>query len=277
MNFFSKKICTLGIFAVSAVTVLAQSQEIRCFSHRGGRMEFDENTMTAFQTSYDAGYRGFETDIRMSKDGELFITHDSHLDRTTNGSGAIEERTAAEIKQLLTKKGHKMLTLDELLTWLKGKKGLYVEFELKTKPEELYPEGRLQEYCDKVYKKVMAIKPADATFLFTSGDYRGLRYLQQKHPGVGLLLISSKPCCSETIDLCLAMGIKRMGCKMDGTSRAAVKEAHDKGLIVSLWPGGSVNDFMLGAYLGCDFMCTDIPLEVKKFLAEKAPWINVKY
>lgn len=82
----------------------------------------------------------------------------------------------------------------------------------------------------------MAIKPADAVFVFTSGDYRGLRYLQAKHPGVDLLLITSKPCCDETIDLCKAMGITRMGATMDGTSRKAVKKAHKEGLIVSLWP-----------------------------------------
>ena len=123
----------------------------------------------------------------------------------------------------------------------------------------------------------MAIKPADATFVFTSGDYRGLRYLQAKHPGVDLLLITSKPCNDETIDLCKAMGIKRMGATMDGTSRKAVKKAHKEGLIVSLWPGQSVEDFMLGAYLGCDYMCTDVPITVKNYLAEKAPWIKVKY
>ena len=33
----------------------------------------------------------------------------------------------------------------------------------------------------------------------------------------------------------------------------------------------------LGAYLGCDYMCTDVPIEVKGWLAEKAPWIKVKY
>ena len=52
----------------------AQEQEIRLFSHRGGRMEHDENTLSAFQASYDAGYRGFETDIRMTRDGALVIT-----------------------------------------------------------------------------------------------------------------------------------------------------------------------------------------------------------
>ena len=123
----------------------------------------------------------------------------------------------------------------------------------------------------------MASRPADAEYVFTSSDYRGLRYLQQKYPGVDLLMISSKPCNDETIDLALALGITRIGCTMDGTSRKAVKKAHEKGLTVSLWPGYTTDDFMLGAYLGADFMCTDIPIQLKKFQAEKAPWLNVKY
>ena len=72
---------------LSAVAVEAQQQEIRVFSHRGGRMEFDENTMAAFQASYDAGYRGFEVDIRLTKDGELVVTHDSTLERKWFGQG----------------------------------------------------------------------------------------------------------------------------------------------------------------------------------------------
>jgi glycerophosphoryl diester phosphodiesterase len=267
----------LAACCVATLDVAAQSQEIRLFSHRGGRMEHDENTLSAFQASYDAGYRGFETDVRMTKDGALVITHDSSLDRTTNGSGKVEEKTEAEIRALDTKQGNKMMFLDELLDFLKDKKGLYVEFELKTKPVELYPEERLHAYCDKLYDAVMAVKPADAVFVFTSNDYRGLRYLQAKHPGVDMLLITSKPCSDETIDLCKAMGITRLGCTMDGTSRKAINKAHKEGLIVSLWPGQSVEDFMLGAYLGCDYMCTDKPITVKSYLEKNAPWIKVKY
>ncbi|AWI10124.1 glycerophosphodiester phosphodiesterase [Ereboglobus luteus] len=260
-----------------SLQLFAQDQEIRVFSHRGGRLEHDENTMMAFKASYDAGYRGFETDIRMTKDGELVILHDSTLERTSNGKGAVEEKTAQEIRQLKTKKGNDFLFLDEFLDFLKDKPGLYVEFELKTKPVALYPEARLAEYCDKLYKAVMANKPADAQYLFTSSDYRGLRYLQSKYPGVDLLLITGKPCNDETIALCKALGIKRLGATMNGTSRSSVKKAHKEGLTVSLWPGLTVDDFMLGAYLGCDYMCTDIPLEVKKWAAEKTPWLKVKY
>jgi glycerophosphoryl diester phosphodiesterase len=274
-RFVRNFICAISL--LSASLAYAQKQEIRVFSHRGGRMEFDENTMAAFQASYDAGYRGFEVDIRLTKDGEMVITHDSTLERTTNGTGIVEEKTADELRALLTKKGGKLAFLPELLEWLKDKEGLYVEFEMKTKPEKLYPEERLQAYCDQLYAMVMKDKPADADYVFTSSDYRGLRYLQQKYPGVDLLMISSKPCNDETIDLALALGIKRIGCTMDGTSRKAVKKAHEKGLTVSLWPGYTTDDFMLGAYLGADFMCTDIPIELKKFHAEKAPWLNVKY
>ncbi|NLF86295.1 MAG: glycerophosphodiester phosphodiesterase, partial [Lentisphaerae bacterium] len=46
-------------------------------AHRGGRSEFDENTLSAFQASYAAGLRGFETDVRMCKDGALVIMHDA--------------------------------------------------------------------------------------------------------------------------------------------------------------------------------------------------------
>lgn len=153
---------------MGALQLCAQTQEIRLFSHRGGRMEHDENTIQAFRASYEVGYRGFETDIRMTKDGELVVTHDSSLERTTDGTGIVEEKTKAEILQMRTKKGNKVLFLDELLDFLKDKPGLYVEFEMKTNPTSLYPEERLKQYCDKLYKMVMANKPIDAEYVFTS-------------------------------------------------------------------------------------------------------------
>jgi glycerophosphoryl diester phosphodiesterase len=214
----------------------------------------------------------------MTKDGKLVILHDSNLTRTTDTEGVVEEMTEAQIRKALTKKGNKVMFLDELMDWLDSKGDVtYVEFELKTSPVDLYPEERLREYCDKLYERVMRNKPEGATYLFTSGDYRGLRYLQQKHPGVQMLLITGKPCNDETIALCKAIGIDRLGATMDGTSRSSVKKAHEQGLIVSLWPGQSTADAMLGVYLGADFLCTDIPVEVMKFMKSKAPWVKAVY
>lgn len=273
----AKMAACVAMLAASSSGLLAQEQEIRVFSHRGGRMEHDENTMQAFQASYDAGYRGFETDFHMTKDGVLVVTHDNSLERTTNGSGNVEDKTIAEIRQLSTKQGNKLLTLDELMEFLRDKKGLYVEFEMKTNPQELYPADRLAMFCDKLYATVTAAQPDDALFVFTSGDTRALRYMQQHHPDAQLLLITSKPCCDETIALCKALGIPRLGARMNGTSREAVQKAHKEGLTVSLWPGQSTADFMLGAYLGADYMCTDVPIKLKEWIKDNAPYLNVKY
>lgn len=262
---------------LSAITLFAQTQQIRVFSHRGGRMEHDENTMQAFMASDRAGYTGYETDVRITKDGHMIITHDSNLESTTNGSGAVENKTLAELRALETKKGNKLLTIEELVEFLKDKKGLYVEFEMKTSPETLYPDSILPRYVDLLYSTVMAHKPKDAEYIFTSGDTRPLRYMQQRHPDADLLLIAYAPVNKATIDLCKGLGIRRLGAMMEGTSREAVTEAHRRGLAVSLWPGQSIADFMLGAYLGADYLCTDIPVQQMLWQKKHAPWLDVRY
>ncbi len=271
-----KTILILMTLALSA-GAFAQTQTIRAFSHRGGRMERDENTLMAFQESWDAGYTGFETDIRMTKDGVLYMTHDHTLERTTNGKGIFEEKTSEEIDKLRTKQGNKIMRFDEFCEFLNGKDSLYVEWEFKTKPVELYPQERLEQYVETIYQAVQKIDTKGSQMVFTSSDYRGLRYLQTHHPDAELLLIISKPINDETIAMAKTVGIMTLGCKMEGTSRQAVEKAHKEGITVSLWPGQSVEDFMLGAYLGCDRMCTDVPLTVKEWMTENAPWIKVIY
>lgn len=271
---------TLAVVATLAtsLTANAQDQEIRLFSHRGGRLEHDENTMYAFKKSYEAGYRGYETDIRLTADGKMVFFHDNTLDRCTNHTGPIEALTMKQVEAIKTKGGNPICTLDEFLDFFKDKHNddLYIEFEIKTN-EKLYTQERLEELCDKLYKEVTSKKPEGAVYLFTSSDYRALRYLQQKYKTTDMLLITSKPVNDETIALCKAMGITRLGAKMEGTSRATVKKAKEAGLTVSLWPGQSVEDLMLGAYLGAEYMCTDRPIEYMKFCKEKAPWLKVRY
>lgn len=268
----------VSIFALClAAGAFAQTQTVRAFSHRGGRLERDENTAIAFQESWDAGFTGFETDIRMTKDGVLYLTHDHTLERTTNGSGIFEEKTSAEIDQLLTKKGNKLMKFDDFCDWLEGKDNLYVEFEMKTKPVELYPQERLEKYVEMIYQRVKRINTKNSMLVFTSSDYRGLRYLQMNHPDANLLLIVSKPICDETIALAKTTGIMTLGCKTEGTSREAVKKAKKEGITVSLWPSLSIEDFVLAVYLGADRLCIDVPVAVKEFMQEKMPWVNVVY
>ena len=86
-----KILLSIALIFAAAVTVCAQNQVVRAFSHRGGRMEYDENTLSAFEASRDMGYTGYETDIRMTKDGVLIITQVDTIERTTNGYVKVEE------------------------------------------------------------------------------------------------------------------------------------------------------------------------------------------
>lgn len=78
-----------------------QSKEnIWIVGHRGVRAILPENTMVSFQKAIDLGFNGIETDIHMTTDGQLVLHHDATLERTTNGSGNIEEFSYAELKKL---------------------------------------------------------------------------------------------------------------------------------------------------------------------------------
>ena len=54
--------------------------------HRGGSNIVPENTLHGFQMVLDEGFSHYETDLRMTKDGEIVLHHDETLDRTTNAS-----------------------------------------------------------------------------------------------------------------------------------------------------------------------------------------------
>lgn len=70
------------------------------FAHRGGRALGPENTLAALDIGLDAGADGLEFDLRLSRDGIPVVIHDATLDRTTNATGPVRDRTAAELARV---------------------------------------------------------------------------------------------------------------------------------------------------------------------------------
>lgn len=70
------------------------------FAHRGGALEYPENTLYAFRGGLAAGATGLEMDVHATADGELVVSHDRTVDRTTDGSGAIADLSLAEVRSL---------------------------------------------------------------------------------------------------------------------------------------------------------------------------------
>jgi glycerophosphoryl diester phosphodiesterase len=87
------------------VSVASQFSALRgplplTFAHRGGAGLWPENTLEAFAGAIELGCSHLETDLRMSRDGEIVIMHDAVLDRTTDGTGPVWARTLAELRHL---------------------------------------------------------------------------------------------------------------------------------------------------------------------------------
>lgn len=68
--------------------------------HRGAAGLAPENTLEAFQAAIDLAIDGIEFDVQRSKDGALVVFHDEDLERLTDGTGKLWDRTLDELKAL---------------------------------------------------------------------------------------------------------------------------------------------------------------------------------
>src|SRR5260370_33202589 len=68
--------------------------------HRGAMGHCPENTLASFERGLELGADWIELDVHLSRDGAVVVIHDETLDRTTNGSGLVQEATLCELKQL---------------------------------------------------------------------------------------------------------------------------------------------------------------------------------
>src|SRR5580700_3397358 len=81
----------------------------RVFGHRGSAGTHPENTLESFTAAVAAGVEYLEFDLHMTRDGEVVVSHDDHLDRICGRPGVIRDLTYAE---LAVADAGRMFTLD---------------------------------------------------------------------------------------------------------------------------------------------------------------------
>ncbi len=69
-------------------------------AHRGNKVAFPENTMSAFQQALLDGADLIEPDLHLSADDVFMCIHDKTVNRTTDGHGAVAEMSLTELKKL---------------------------------------------------------------------------------------------------------------------------------------------------------------------------------
>jgi len=109
-------------------------------AHRGAGKLAPENTLAAFRLGARHGYRMFECDAKLSRDGVVFLMHDATLDRTTNATGIGGERSWHDLSQLdaggwhsRAFAGEPLPTLENLARFCLANDGL-LDIEIKPTP-----------------------------------------------------------------------------------------------------------------------------------------------
>lgn len=69
-------------------------------AHQGGEDEAPSSTMYAFRRAVDVGADMLEVDAHATADDVLVVMHDAEVDRTTDGTGPVRDKTFAEVQKL---------------------------------------------------------------------------------------------------------------------------------------------------------------------------------
>lgn len=86
----------INAISSSIGTKIAQSNMF--VAHRGSTIEAPENTMPAIVQAFLNGYKSIEIDVRFASGDVPVLLHDSTIDRTSNGTGAVSSLTYAQLQ-----------------------------------------------------------------------------------------------------------------------------------------------------------------------------------
>ena len=116
----------------------ASTEDLIITAHRGGAKLGAENSLDCFSKGIAAGATSIEIDVHITADNQIVVCHDPTVDRTTNGSGAINDMTLEQIKELRLLEGaadnvgeQQIPTLQEVLDLLDGRVELLLEIKRK--------------------------------------------------------------------------------------------------------------------------------------------------
>jgi glycerophosphoryl diester phosphodiesterase len=80
--------------------ILLDSSRRLVIGHRGARAVRPENTLQSLLFAASLGVDALEFDVHLAKDGVPVVMHDPTLERTTDGTGFVRDRTSIELGRL---------------------------------------------------------------------------------------------------------------------------------------------------------------------------------
>ena len=237
------------------------NERVLAIAHRGASAITPENTKLAFVKALDLGADALEFDVQLTLDDVPIVFHDETLDRTTNGSGRVNETDFAAIAELdagswfsASFKGVEVPTFEEILTTLGGKALLNVE---------LKPDERVEALNRRVVTSVARFELFDSV-IFSSFHADALRSLRTLVPDARIGVL----CQSGEIDAAFALAAEleaeTLHPAVAMVDRELVEAAHAQNLAVYAWTANSHGEIKLLRALDVDGIFSDHPDRVAR-------------
>lgn len=222
------------------------------YAHRGSSGVAPENTLRAFEQAVADGADGVEFDVHATADGVPVVIHDRTLARTTNGAGLVDELTSEQVRAFDAGQGQPVPTLAEVLDLLAGKLLLYVELK--------------QEGIEGAVLDELARHP-QANWVLASFDHAILRAVRAAAPDAELWLISVRAS-EEAFALCAELDLATLSLLGQAVTPEVARRCFAADLDLAVWTVNRVEDARLARLHGCAALCTDVPAEIIRGLAE---------
>lgn len=216
--------------------------------HRGARGVEPENTLRAVRAGMAcADY--VEVDVRLSHDGIPVIMHDPLLDRTTNGTGPVNEHTVKELKTLDTGGGEQIPTLEEVCSLVMGRCGLILEIK---EPGSEDPVCRVLKKNTWEHLYVVSFHP------------ESIVSVQTILPGVKTGIIYARAL-ADLPGAAATLGADAILLKFGFLTGELVKECRKRNLVILTWTPNSPEEFRETADLKIDGIVTDDPCRARHY------------
>lgn len=205
-----------------------------------------ENTLRSFIAAQNAGLDLIELDLHLSKDGALVVMHDAEVDRTTDGTGPIADKTLAELRALDAGRGERVPVFEEVLE--------AVRTPLQAEIKDVAAARALAE--------VMHRKDLVGRVEVSSFHDEAIAETARLVPGVRTALIASRYG-TDVVERAVEAGAATVCLNIRRLSLEVVEEAREAGLRIIGWVVNTQDQLRLVRALELDGATTDYP-EIKR-------------
>ncbi len=231
-------------------------------AHRGASSTHPENTLPAFAETIRLDCAMVEFDVRATVDGALMILHDASVDRTTDGSGPMEQLSYEEVRRLDASAGHEAFsgtqipTLNETLDALPGT----IELNIHVYPGAEDGEFIVKSVCQEIRSRHLYAR----AFIAGSDDVMGL--VMDTDADVRRCLLGSQNRPDTYAQLASEMGCSSVQPLNSITTKKFCDEAHRLGLIVHPFYADDETEMRRLIECGVDGILTNQPQRMIQFL-----------